>query len=162
MDLRQHESRVKNDTIEPIKSAPSSPSPTRTPATCSFQGCGEAFINDDLLARHKIIRHSEDRISKERLDLPADVDYSELWATNDWKFDEDYHDSLFEDEDRAEPLDFHSIYLDYHGIDATASIYGTSMPAHSFLGSMSDHGNARSPLTSIKTGPLGLASPRSF
>ncbi|KAF2824229.1 kinase-like protein [Ophiobolus disseminans] len=46
--------------------------------------------------------------------------------------------------------------------DVMASLYGTSMPKSSFFESMSNRGSPRSPLTSLKKGSLGLASPRSF
>lgn len=148
----------------------SSPSSFGTIVNCFARGCDKIFSSHGSQATHIINVHDGHHIHREsRKDSKSlhrkdpvggdsdghpDLDDWEI-ACQDGHAEESSHGGDSDNEDLGE-------LLDYQNVDVTTSVYGTSVPKHSFSGPMGNRGSLQSPLTSLRKGSLGLASPRSF
>lgn len=157
---------------EPILQGTASTSLPRvgTIVKCSAYHCGATFTSHSSLATHsvkihgKYHTHRQSRGNKDILHQESsfDEDAEQVIETEAWEVADEDQEAKAVDEDSFSNDDDLGELLYHRNTNATASVYGTSMPTHSFLGSMSNRGSPRSPLTSLKKKSLGPASPKSF
>jgi hypothetical protein len=137
--------------------------------TCPVSGCELRFMSRDSLARHSIHRYTAGYEVKGKTSVTYQGespiaalydDASGAYDTVNYAVNAEAEETLYPGNDPVddEPGD----QPNPRNVDEATSLYGTSMPRPTFLGSMSNRGSPRSPLTSMTKVPVSLASPGTY